>query len=539
MMEARNLRPVLCASVLALAQPASAGGGAQVVAGSTNAEISFDVAYDGVNFLVALEGSPTGDNEVAAQLVGPGGSLVGGLISLSGSGGYPLVEFDGSNYLLLWSDGANFPNDDVLAQFVDPSGTVGSLLTISQDTQTESRAGLAFNGTHYFATYFRETASPGDDRLYGRLVSTTGSVGAEVAISAGLADHAHEALATDGNSFLAVWVDDGNDAEVRACLVDATGAPGAEFLVDASGWPSDNPATVGFGAGRYLVVWNDEIGGSGSGEWDLFGRMVDVSGMPLGSPIPIADAPGPQLLPFVAFDGSKFLVTWTDLANDLDGEFDCDPGEGSCADIHGRFVDLAGNLVGDAWPLVTEPSSQLVSPVAFDGSRYFMAWGSEATMPGAPLDVLASFVPSVGFPQSYCTAKTNSEGCLPGVKFDGIPSATSPLGFNIDATKVLNNRSGLLFYGLTGSASLPFFGGTLCVAPPLRRTPIQFSGGNPPPTDCSGSYTFDFNEWNQGMNDALLGPGVPVNAQYWSRDPDQVDGTGIALSNAVTFTICP
>ena len=38
-------------------------------------------------------------------------------------------------------------------------------------------------------------------------------------------------------------------------------------------------------------------------------------------------------------------------------------------------------------------------------------------------------------------------------------------------TEVLNNKSGFLFYGVNGSASLPFYGGTKCVNQPIKRTP--------------------------------------------------------------------
>jgi hypothetical protein len=61
----------------------------------------------------------------------------------------------------------------------------------------------------------------------------------------------------------------------------------------------------------------------------------------------------------------------------------------------------------------------------------------------------------------------------------------------VSASQVLNNKNGLLFWGPSAQAS-PFAGGTKCIAAPTRRTPLQGSGGNPPPNDCSGSYSFAF-----------------------------------------------
>jgi hypothetical protein len=138
-------------------------------------------------------------------------------------------------------------------------------------------------------------------------------------------------------------------------------------------------------------------------------------------------------------------------------------------------------------------------------------------------------------PTTYCTAKTNSQGCVPAVGSSGSPSATSSSPFTITATNVLNQKSGLLFYGF-GSNAAPFQGGTMCVQPPVRRTPLQSSNGNAPPDDCSGSYAADFNAWTQSSSDPLLIAGAHVFVQFWSRDPASPSTTG--LTDALSFWIC-
>ena len=107
------------------------------------------------------------------------------------------------------------------------------------------------------------------------------------------------------------------------------------------------------------------------------------------------------------------------------------------------------------------------------------------------------------------------------------------------ATEVRNLKNGLFFYGF-GQAAVPFLGGTLCVQPPLRRTPVQNSGGNGPPSDdCSGTYAFDFNALIQGGGDPGLVAGADVYAQYWGRDPADTTGFGSSLTDAISFTIAP
>lgn len=139
----------------------------------------------------------------------------------------------------------------------------------------------------------------------------------------------------------------------------------------------------------------------------------------------------------------------------------------------------------------------------------------------------------------YCSAKTNSQGCVPAIDAAGTAGASIAAPFPITVRQVVNQKPGLLFYGTVGPTNLPFFGGTLCVLPPLQRTPISTSGGNPPPDDCSGAYLFDFNAWFQGGNDPSLVPLEEVRAQFWMRDPQSVDGTGVGLSDAVAFPLCP
>jgi hypothetical protein len=146
-------------------------------------------------------------------------------------------------------------------------------------------------------------------------------------------------------------------------------------------------------------------------------------------------------------------------------------------------------------------------------------------------------------PSTYCTAKLNSLGCLPAITYTGAPSASHTSGFVVRASNVRNNKSGLLFYGLNGPASLPFQGGTLCVAPQVRRTQVSSSGGTPAPAnDCTGSYQIDMNAFAHQPGPpvppaALLVPGTTVNCQWWGRDPGFPAPNNTMLSNALRYQI--
>ena len=147
-------------------------------------------------------------------------------------------------------------------------------------------------------------------------------------------------------------------------------------------------------------------------------------------------------------------------------------------------------------------------------------------------------------PVVYCTAKINSLGCTPTIGYSGSPSASAGSGFSVQAIQVLNNKNGLLFYGVTGRATLPFQGGTLCVQPQIKRTPSVNSGGNPPPNDCSGTFAIDMNLFAVGglggtPLPALTVAGTIVNCQWWGRDPGFVAPNNTTLSDALEYSILP
>jgi hypothetical protein len=137
---------------------------------------------------------------------------------------------------------------------------------------------------------------------------------------------------------------------------------------------------------------------------------------------------------------------------------------------------------------------------------------------------------------TYCTAKTNSLGCVPAIATSGSASYTSASAFTISASNILNQKNGLLFYGYAASTT-PFQGGIKCVAAPTLRTVIQSSGGSSSGSDCTGTFAFDFNAQIQSLIDPLLVPGKEVFAQYWSRDPASLSTTN--LTNGARFTIAP
>jgi len=169
-----------------------------------------------------------------------------------------------------------------------------------------------------------------------------------------------------------------------------------------------------------------------------------------------------------------------------------------------------------------------------------------ATVSGFPLCscfyagnwIIRACVEPTGFPRTYCTAKLNSANCLPAVGWTGAATlASGPDNFHIRCTNVINQRSGVMYWG-TAPLAAPFLGGTLCVAQPVTRTGIQNSGGSPTGVNCTtGAYDFHFTQSYAAQQGVQAG--VDYYAQHWMRDPANLDGTGASLSNGVNYRFLP
>lgn len=134
--------------------------------------------------------------------------------------------------------------------------------------------------------------------------------------------------------------------------------------------------------------------------------------------------------------------------------------------------------------------------------------------------------------KTYCVGKLNSAGCVPAIGTNGATPSYVNGGFVVTCANALNQRSGLLFHGGFATA-VPFQGGTLCVAQPVRRTVVQSSGGSVTGNDCSGTHAYGFT--TAEFNAAALLPGDIVFCQWWMRDPASPSTT--SLSNALRFSV--
>ncbi len=256
----------------------------------------------------------------------------------------PAVAWNGSVWLVVWTDldDATAANG-IVGVRVSPDGTVLDSSPIAMLTGTTAAVAASAAGDFFVAGVVPITYNT--NQLQGVRVSTDGVRLDSVARVLG----SNYAESPDVSAFGAGWVvtwahrhsyDSGlRDAEY--VVVASNGTPTAEALVRTAGSVAKesgvNVATDGTSA---LIVWSDD--------GDIRGRLLDSAGALAGdgAGFVVAAQDNSQFDPDVVWDGSTYVVAWTDWRTHPSLE----PGEGdvytTTVDASGAVGDTSGTLVG-------------------------------------------------------------------------------------------------------------------------------------------------------------------------------------------------
>jgi hypothetical protein len=512
--------------------------------------------------------------EVRASLISSPSSLgVDRLPSLSSPAqGMPSFAVHGAGgALLLRSEGGGEARLK-LARLDGQGAQIGSQLTQVAAGVDIHNPSLAWDGTRYLAAWIQKNPSAffgGDIRvqrvaLDGSLIANTVVLGTGAPGTRASVD----AVGTGGQFFVigirgtdtAVWRLDGASgavlsgptvvatglvSRVSACALPGGGAAvawggsggvGFAFLNSAGAVSSSGSATlaqplsvaVASSGNEVLIAWDE--GGA-----DVRARRFSLAGAPLdAAPFSVAATPtGSELYVDASWDGLRYVCVYQQL--DAAG-----PNSPFESNVRAARISASGQTFDpQGFGIETESISE--GQPAIVGVGGGVSWVASSVLrpdaPDASYRIATRVISEVcATPYTYCTAKVNSQFCTPSIAISGAPSASGVGNCVVSASQVLNNTNGILFYGYATAAN-PFQGGFLCVQAPVRRTPVQSSGGSATGTDCSGAFSFDFNAFSaSGVDPLLQVVGQDFACQYWSRDPG--DAFGSSLSNAVQGEIC-
>lgn len=223
----------------------------------------------------------------------------------------------------------------------------------------------------------------------------------------------------------------------------------------------------------------------------------------------------PTVVRVQVYDNTSYYITWynnTWLEVTVDGGT---PTTYPMITSGGQIFrgEIPGNLVGN------------VVYRAFSEDQY----GNQASTP------TESYTATGGgcSPTVYCTAAQNpsSNGCVASISTSspGVCPVAGANNYDIVMSGGEINKPGIVFYSLSGQATIPFSSGQLCVQPPIQRTAVQNTGNGG--GACTGALSLTVNDPG-GIN---FTTGTQVNFQCWMRDPASAPTTDVSDAVEVTF----
>ncbi len=364
--------------------------------------------FDGTNYLVVWE-----NNDIYGARVAPDGTVLDPsgihICAASSDQENPYVVFGDTSYLVVWQDERNggVVECDIYGARVNTAGTVldPAGIPVCNAASYQRDPGIAFDGTNWLVSW--EDHITGEFGIYGTRVSQDGTVldPDAVPISLKVNNQDFSSVVYNGLNYFAVWQDwrSGN-YDICGARVNNTGqildSPPIQICPDSGRqW---EPA-VASGAASNLVVWSDDR------DIQIYGKRVSFSGVVLdSSPLPIGTGSGYRIFPDIANDGENWLCVWQD------GRYGV-----MNYRIYGTRVTAEGGVLDPSGILIGIANGCQNPSVAFGNNIYFVVWeaiwaikcyGARVTVDGTVLDpsgIYLGYTPMTNASPSVASDGTN------------------------------------------------------------------------------------------------------------------------------------
>jgi hypothetical protein len=273
------------------------------------------------------------------------------------------AAFDGTNYLVVWYDG-RIPQYGIYATRVTPKGAVLDVpafqiaaTTRQSDAQAYyTRPRVTFDGTSYLVVWSQTGPSGMDDDIYGVRISPAGQKidAMPINITGAMAgSESMPIIVSGGGQSLVAWVDYApNPPSPRAARVDAQGT-----VLDAAGISLANvgkpgqPEGAAFDGTNFLVTIGMPTGYSKN----LYATRVSAAGVVLDPAGITLTTNANAEYPRVAWNGSHYLAVW-----DSGGNF-------NSGDVYGTRISPGGAVTATDLLLVGTSENERAPEVVFDG----------------------------------------------------------------------------------------------------------------------------------------------------------------------------
>jgi hypothetical protein len=336
------------------------------------------VAFDGSNHLVVwtrwgADGTTLSD--IAGRRVAPSGAIVDpGELVISATPTHqihPQIAFNGTHHLVVWQTDLT-DSSDISGTLVTPDGTpVGpdDVPIATAPSMQSDPVVTAVGASYYVAWNDRRPDAPAG--VYGTLVDATGTAVDPAGTPIG-AGGGNAAVASNGTDVLVAW-DSGVSAS-RATRIDAAGT-----VLDPSGiaLPSLVQMGVASDGANYLVAGLAMQLTPPTVTSNVGGTRVTPAGAVLDpTPITIAIAANAQRQLDMASGGDDRLVVWIDDRPDAPG-------------LYGGRVGPDGEILDGAGFPIALGTDLAAPAVAFDGERFLVTWTAGISWSGGTAIVAA------------------------------------------------------------------------------------------------------------------------------------------------------
>ena len=420
------------------------------------------VSFNGFNYFVVWEDyrfGPYTSDIFGTRVTTNGAVLDSNGIAICTAVDYqwdPAVAFDGSNFLVVWSDARSQVDFDLYGARVSTGGVVLDTagIAISTKTSWEEYPVLAFDGTNYFVVWAR-------GNLYGTRVSPSGTVLDTAGIRISTNSGGQSSMIFDENNYFIVWTTQeavmGARVAPNGVVIDPNG-----ITIDTVG-SSNYAPSVTYNGTNYLVAWEYPDPSPYGSYWNIYGTRVSPAGVVLDPNRKLITTIGnPQTNPSIAFDGSNYLVVWEDVR------------QGVNYDIYGIRVSPYGVVLDPGGIAISTASGAQIAPsVAFNGTNYLAVWqetrGGTYDIYGARISPSGVVLDTAGFVISAAPRDQSS----PLIAFDG----TNDLVVWVDSRRSSND-----IYGARvspGGIILDPNGIAICTTAIAQQAPsLAFDGTN-------------------------------------------------------------
>lgn len=361
-----------------------------------------DVAFDGTNYMVVWtdERTPSWSIYFArvtpqAVVLDPAGYPICDLEQANAN--MPRITYGSGNYFVVWDD-CRDPHGPPYGARVTPQGVVldpDGFRLAPTSLYYFVFPSVTFDGINYFVTM-----ADHDLGCYGVRVTPSGIVIDTncITIETPYPAYTTDVISNGSHSFV-VWSMCNNIYGARISqsgnVLDPNG-----FLVSTSVNVQEMSA-VSYDTQRYFVVWEDS-----RNTWNICGKFVSPETGPVGSTFPISTRNWTEDWPGVAFGDTNYLVVWN-------GNFSTWDVFGARVSTTGQVLDPGGIAIG-AWS-----GDQGYPSVAYGNGNWLVVWDDSRNDAG---DIYGARINSQGQnldPLHIAISTANNSQWYPSVSFDG------------------------------------------------------------------------------------------------------------------------